>query len=163
MKRFKTFWSLALSLALLSTMLVPIATFAAPASLNVKAPFLFAAGGKSPAVQTAQFVPGQIIVKYKSQAPLQAAQPAAVKLRKLKDLGTTGAQLLSVPSDKMSETIASLRASGQVEYATPDYILHIAGGASNDTLYSREWGLDNTGQLIPDLVSGALIAGQPRS
>ncbi|MGD0152321.1 MAG: S8 family serine peptidase [Thermacetogeniaceae bacterium] len=163
MQRLRVFWSVILCLALLATMLAPIPALAATATTNIKSPFAYAPGGaqRGPETQAAQYVPGQIIIKYKNHAPAQDTLPVAAKLRKIKDLGATGAQLVSVPANQLEDTLTSLKASGAVEYATPNYLLHPAGGLSDSTLVSREWGLDNTGQLIPDVVSGTLIAGQP--
>ncbi len=159
MQRLRVFWSVSLCLALLA----PIPALAATASTSIKSPFAYTAGGAQRGwkTQATQYVPGQIIVKYKSDTSAKPMPSVISKLHKLKDLGATGAQLLSVSDSQVAETIASLNASGAVEYATPNYLLHPAGGPPDDTLVAREWGLDNTGQPIPDVVSGTLIAGKP--
>jgi subtilisin family serine protease/sugar lactone lactonase YvrE len=66
-------------------------------------------------------------------------------LRGLKD---SGLFLVRTPADKtdsLPDTLALLQREEIVEYAEPDYVVHVSA-FPNDTDFSRLWGLHNTGQ-----------------
>lgn len=61
----------------------------------------------------------------------------------LEHLAVTGdvEQLIAVANDIAQN-------AGVVDYAEPDFIMHVASTTPNDTYYSLEWGLNNTGQTV---------------
>jgi len=90
---------------------------------------------------TENYVPGEIIVKFKDDVTKERASAAQA------DLGATfisanaqiGIQLLRVPSDKtVAEMVAAFSARPDVEYAEPNYIAH-AFMTPNDPYYSYQW------------------------
>ncbi len=94
----------------------------------------------------------QLIIKMKADANLD--QLGALKLG-----GSTttrkkfhnGAELIRWPGlsqEQLAKTKDSLMKSGLVEYVEYDYLVQPASYPSNDPLFFRLWGLQNTGQLI---------------
>jgi subtilisin family serine protease len=126
MKKPRACWPLILSLVMAGAALAPATALSASIPGNRTLPAIFSAapkgypGDRGSAAK--HFVPGQIVLKYKSPAP-EAKLSAGASLRKLKDLGETGAQLVSVADSQLEQTVAELRASGLVEYAAPNYLL----------------------------------------
>ena len=61
-----------------------------------------------------------------------------------RDIGA-GAHVLNVPTGKVAERIALLKAQPGVRYAEPDYILHADAAPSgpNDPYYSKLWGMQS--------------------
>ena len=108
-----------------------------------------------------EFVPGEIIVKKKVVAGIAAEiAPAQITELGLQPKGerTAGGeqvyklttQLLTTMSEKdvKARTLsaaAALRARPEVEYAQPNYILHIVNTSPNDTQFSRQWHYMNRG------------------
>jgi thermitase len=101
------------------------------------------AGGAS----AAQYDSNTLLVKFRSGTT--AAQHSAVLDRAGigRDRGTipgTGAHLITVSRDPAALARA-LERSGAVAYAEPNFVLHTQA-TPNDSLYSTEYGLNNTGQ-----------------
>jgi len=97
------------------------------------------------------YAPGQLIVKFKPNVAVATA--AAVKqqmnLKTQRRFSLTGAEVLSLAQGESVEDKASaLMASGQVEYAEPNYVLYPSDFTPDDPYYSLEWGLHNSGQTI---------------
>ena len=90
--------------------------------------------------RAADYVPGQVIVKYRGHAPRLVR--AIVQRRtgtRLARVMPGGARVLSVRRDRsVPETIASLRRHRNVEWAVPDYIAHA------DAFYPNDPGLATT-------------------
>jgi serine protease len=90
--------------------------------------------------RAADYVPGQVIVKYRGHAPRLIR--AIVQRRtgtRLARVMPGGARVLSVRRDRsVPETIASLRRHRNVEWAVPDYIAHA------DAFYPNDPGLATT-------------------
>lgn len=100
------------------------------------------AGAANP---TADFVPGEAIVKFRPGVQAQALSG----VRPLRDLGLEGASLYALSGlspqsvDPEADTlarIAELEARADVEYAHPNYLLR-AAAEPNDPLYARQWPL----------------------
>lgn len=130
---------------------------------------LAAAPGASPVAGNARaasarapqgYVPGEVIVKYRSG--VTAASLARAKSRlgvaTKRALGRArGVEVLRVTGAAGVEaTVAALRRSGIVEYAEPNYIWRIAAVAPNDPRFTDLWGLNNSAN--PGIDVGALAA-----
>ncbi|MGB4505175.1 MAG: S8 family peptidase, partial [Syntrophaceticus sp.] len=106
------------------------------------------------------YEPDQVIVKFKDGCNNQEKEANIhnLGLSKLKNIGGTGAELLEITEGTMNKIITHLRACNDVEYAVPNYRFRPAGNP-NDTLYSRQWALTNTGQEIVDFYTRSLVPG----
>lgn len=104
-----------------------------------------------------KFKENELIVKFKETYDVQSlgAVQNALGLKTKKDLGSKGTKLVELKSGvKVEDAINALKASPQVEYAEPNYILYPSEVAEatpkdvTDPLYGDLWGMRNTGQSI---------------
>jgi thermitase len=92
-------------------------------------------------------VPGEVLVKFKSDAHPASVQTAisAQNARAVGEVPALGVQRLKVPEGQELAVIAALQHHPLVEYAEPNYIAHAIDTNPNDTYfnppYSRQWGL----------------------
>ncbi|HVL33547.1 MAG TPA: S8 family peptidase [Actinomycetota bacterium] len=93
---------------------------------------------------TAEFVPGEIVVKYRETADLsdRAEVRASARARRVRSLRRKGVELLKVPGD-VRRAVAELEASPDVVYAEPNYIRRISATTPNDPRFADMWGLNN--------------------
>jgi thermitase len=93
-----------------------------------------------------EFVPGEVLVKFKSDAPPTSAQAAllAQDARAVGEVPALGVQRLKVPEGQELAVVAALRPHPLVEYAEPNYILR-AVLTPNDPYFSSQWGLTKIG------------------
>jgi thermitase len=93
-----------------------------------------------------EFVPSEVLVKFKSDAPSAIVQAvlAAQYARVVGEVPTLGVQRLTVPQGQELAIIAALRHHPLVEYAEPNYIVH-AILTPNDPYFSSQWGLTKIG------------------
>ncbi len=89
-----------------------------------------------------EFVPGQVLVKFKSDAPLVSVQAvlSAQDVRAVGKVPALGVQRLTVPEGQELAIIVALQHHPLVEYAEPNYIIH-AVLAPNDPSFPSQWGL----------------------
>jgi subtilisin family serine protease len=93
----------------------------------------------SVAAYSADYVPGEVIVKMKSSANLSSY----ASVSEIKD---TEYKLMKVDTSKnIFDAINELALDPNVEYAEPNYIFHIS---TNDTYFGKLWGLSNIHQPI---------------
>lgn len=133
--------TLGLGLALTLTAGLPIAS----------AQLLRASDGLPHAQARPEFVPGRVLVKFRSMA-LPAAQQKAVEADALASVGGTVERVLRTPAairvvrvEDVLGAVRTLRANANVEITEPDYVCR-ANGLPNDTLFGQLWGLHNSGQ-----------------
>ena len=115
-----------------------------------------------PAVGMAdEYVPGQVIVKYKSGVSAQSKKSTMLKAGGAEVLNEFGpptgqkAQLIELkPGVSVEQAVAEFEARGDVQYAEPNYIYH-ATYQPNDPSYGNQWGFKNTGQNIKDTTGTA--------
>ncbi|HEX2128587.1 MAG TPA: S8 family serine peptidase [Solirubrobacterales bacterium] len=103
------------------------------------APSAFAAG--------ADYVPGEVVVKYEDDATAaqkSAAQRLGGVVERITGVRGVGAKLVSVAGG-VQAAVARLESSAAVEYAEPNYIYR-AQATPNDPLFPQMYGLHNTGQ-----------------
>lgn len=89
-----------------------------------------------------QFVPGEIIVKFRHEAGPLVRQNSlrAMGLNTLETSPQGEVLRLQVEPGQEAEVMADLLARGQVEYASPNYYVY-AMGDPNDPYYGLQWGL----------------------
>jgi len=102
--------------------------------------------------QPAQYVPGELIVKFRdaaSAATIAAAHNAAGgRTLKTFSAGTNRLHHLKLnPGVVVEDAVSQYQQSPAVEYAEPNY-LYQASAIPNDTLFTTLWGLHNTGQTV---------------
>jgi subtilisin family serine protease len=106
---------------------------------------LFATGASAAVDTSRQWVPGELIVKFKPG--VSSAQKALlVQGQKVKEFTFIGAEHWKVGNNSVEAAVAALEASGNVEYAEPNYMLY-ALETPTDPRFGDLWGLNNTGQL----------------
>jgi serine protease len=98
-------------------------------------------GGASAA--DTDFVPGQVIVKFKagvSLQSLQALQASGAVLQRVRGLSLERTALFQAPLDAQGvlNAVAELSARPEIEYAQPNYMLYPAR-TPNDPLYPQQW------------------------
>lgn len=135
--------------AVLSVALVPVAAIgggdrSTPPPAKMKAP-----PGASFDANGYPYMPGEVIVKFKSgqtAASVKAAHASvgAVAVRDVK--GVAGLTLAKLPKGRSAEAaVRRYQASSAVEYAQPNYI-HSINAVPNDPRFDELWGMDNQGQ-----------------
>ena len=94
-----------------------------------------------------QFVPGQVIVKFKPGTT--AAERDAVKTdlggTTKTELGLINAEVWTISNRSVEQAVAMYEDNNLIEYIEPDYEVHILE-TPNDPLFNQLWGLNNTGQ-----------------
>ena len=103
--------------------------------------------GLNQSVQAAEFVPGEVIVKFRSEMTLQSLQTLSVQiatqsvqLERVRSLGLERTDLFKTSLDAAAtlELIAQLSTRRDVEYAEPNYISR-ALKTSSDPIYALQW------------------------
>jgi subtilisin family serine protease len=118
----------------------------------------------------AEFVPGEILVRFRTDAPA-AAKGARTSLAvrapgreievRIQSLGgaelVEGLRLARVRPEETEAALGALNARGDVLYAEPNYVRRKTV-APNDPRYAEQWGLKNVGQPVEGQQFGG-IAG----
>lgn len=102
--------------------------------------------------QPAQFVPGEVLVKFRDEA-----SSSTIKSLNM-DVGAQEIKVLSVNAGgihqyklegavSVEEAVAKYRRNQAVEYAEPNYLYWLMA-TPNDTQFGTLWGLHNTGQVV---------------
>ncbi len=102
------------------------------------------------------FVPGEILVKFRPQARLSALSEYQTRgLVSIQSFSTIGVEHLKLPEGMDVETaLKKMQANPAVEYAEPNYTYRITA-VPNDTYFNLLWGLHNTGQNVNGTVGKA--------
>lgn len=98
---------------------------------------------------TAKYVPGEVLVKFKTGTDTNRIRGLhnALGATKVKDISHIGVQHLRLPqSVSVEEAIEYYSTDPDVEYAEPNYIVKRAATIPNDSGFNNLWGLNNTGQ-----------------
>ncbi len=147
-------------------------------SLLVAAGFAFGTHGERQIVSAqaapadgkrAPFVPGRVLVRFRTDAQARAAEQSVAALATAGNTETQarverfagsdlvkGLRLVHVAPDATLQAVAALNERPDVLYAHPDHLRYLSR-TPNDTRYSTLWGLKNTGQNI--LGSGTGLPG----
>jgi subtilisin family serine protease len=93
-----------------------------------------------------RFAPGEVLVRFKQgRAPVQAAD---VNARSMQALAVRGWKLVRLEANEtVGQAIARLQADPAVAEVTANHVYHDLA-IPNDSLFGRQWGLQNTGQTI---------------
>ena len=108
--------------------------------------------GHSPVEEqlAADFVPGEVLVKFKKGATRAkiTALHSKMGVREIRRIERIGVRRISLPSDiSVNEAIAQYKMDPNVQYAEPNYIIHFTA-MPNDSAFGELWGLHNTGQQV---------------
>ena len=98
----------------------------------------------------AEYVPGELLVKYKSSVRAAAAKfyQDTLGISTVKTFNFIGVHHVKLPQNINVEQALNIYANDpDVEYAEPNYIVH-ATATTPDDLVSNLWGLHNTGQTV---------------
>jgi subtilisin family serine protease len=132
-----------------------LATFVA-ATLTLYAPLAAAPGAPA-----SQYVPGEVLVKFKPASSMQGRM-ASMAIRGhavVTNLDQPGwAQVRLAAGQTMATALAAYQDDPNVEYAQPNYIYR-AAAAPNDNQYSQLWAFRNTGQAVGTYAPNAGTAG----
>ena len=107
-------------------------------------------GRASPAFLARDFVPGELLVKFRARASAQRRLDAVASFghAQLASLGGQGwAQVQAAPGQTVAEAVAAYAGHPDVEWAQPNFVYR-ATAAPNDPHYPLMWGLNNTGQNV---------------
>lgn len=99
-------------------------------------------------ITSVEYVPGEILVKYKEAEKAEAVTALAEKLgtQVVETIPRLNLQRCRIVTEMtMDSVLAAYRADPNVEYAEPNYILH-ALEIPNDPHFTKLWGLNNEGQ-----------------
>lgn len=110
----------------------------------------------------ADFVEGEVLVRYRSQASAFAKTSLQQSLggKSMRSLPERNTVLLKLPAgETVSTAVEKLQRSPDVELVQPNYIYRISATVPNDTYYSSLWGVKNTGQTIATGAFGPDSAG----
>lgn len=97
--------------------------------------------------QSDNHVPGKILVKFKTGIPQPeiAKQLTKFGAKQIDKIDLIDVLVLNVPKIAETSILKALSKNPNIEFAEFDYF---ATALSNDTYFSREWSLENTGQVI---------------
>ena len=106
-------------------------------------------------VERAQYVPGEVIVKFLDSASKATVAAAGGQMIKSFAGGEERVQHLKLnKGENVEDALERYRHSPAIEYAEPNYI-HQLAAIPNDTKFSSLWGLHNTGQNVNETVGVA--------
>jgi subtilisin family serine protease len=96
-------------------------------------------------------VPGQFIVRFRpgTTAAARARVLSAEHARVIRGLGLPGVLLVRIGSGTPRDALSGLESHDRVLWAEPNRTGRYAS-VPTDPLFARQWGLNNTGQGIPD-------------
>jgi hypothetical protein len=91
-------------------------------------------------------IPGQILVKFKNDAPGWAAAQARrlAAAEELSVIDQLGVHVWRVPEHASARALQGLQRNAHVEYAELDAVVELAEVAPNDPWFRHQWGLSNT-------------------
>jgi subtilisin family serine protease len=161
--------SLFLSLALLA--------LALPVSLKASAARQTSGGSKLKATQEAEFVPGEVLVRFRRSSPVVAATERTVRTNVgllMSEGGemnieierfdgsdiVPGLRFARVNPEATLQAVEALSAREDVLYAEPNYVRR-RDAAPNDPNYPQQWALKNTGQVGFNDYTNQQAAGIP--
>lgn len=93
------------------------------------------------------YLPDEVLVKFKEEVSgrIQEALFQRLGAEKLEEIPAIGTLRLKIPAGKVESLVKELMHQPGVEYAEPNYTRQ-AFLTPNDTYWSLQWGLNNTGQ-----------------
>ena len=104
-----------------------------------------------------EYVPGEVLVKFKPQARLSALSEYQDRhtLSSIQAFSTIGVEHLKLPEGlDVVSAVKMMQSDPNVEYVEPNYIYKITANP-NDPYFGLLWGLNNTGQNVNGTVGKA--------
>jgi subtilisin family serine protease len=100
------------------------------------------------AQQHASYVEGEILVKYKETVTARIMSNSWQQwgVAVVKDYHDLNLRKCTVSPANMEQAIAGFKSDPAVEYAEPNYIVHVLETVPNDSRFGEQWALRNTGQ-----------------
>ena len=108
-------------------------------------------GKPSSSYSRPRYVQGEILVKYRFHVSASTIRSFHDRLgaSTIRAFRYTGIQHVKLPPAMSVETALEVyRGNPDVVYAEPNYIRYLNATTPNDSLFSRLWGLNNTGQSV---------------
>ncbi len=103
------------------------------------------------AARADNYAQGEILVKFKpgvSSAGIKSVNSSLGAQRK-STIGKTGIERVTISANRtVAEAVADFNSMPEVEFAQPNYRYHALVTIPNDTDFSKQWGLNNTGQTV---------------
>lgn len=100
----------------------------------------------APAEGEELWAPDELIVKF-IPGSSASQKSALISGFKIKDLTSIGAEVWHVNGQPVEDAVAVLNGSPIVDYAEPNYLLHLVG-IPGDSGFGMQWNMHNTGQTI---------------
>ena len=97
------------------------------------------------------YVPGEILIKYKSSVSASSIEGSQFRLgtSTIKTFKYIGVQHVKLPADlSVEDALKIYKNDPDVEYAEPNYYRYATATTPNDTSFGELWGLNNTGQSV---------------
>jgi len=96
--------------------------------------------------RSAEYVPGEVLVKFKDGTLVKDAANlhSTINAIKKRELRTLKLHRLKLPEQmSVEEAVRKYKQDPNVEYAEPNFIVHALSTTPSDTAFSRQWALDN--------------------
>ncbi|MCL1474338.1 S8 family serine peptidase [Argonema antarcticum] len=99
-------------------------------------------------VQRAEYVPGQLIVKFKEGISAKDVRTLKENLNAavVATTETLDTELWEIKGITVEEAIGTYRNDSRIEYIEPNFVVSINATIPNDPSFNQLWGLNNTGQ-----------------
>ena len=98
-----------------------------------------------------EYVPGEVLVKYKSSVSASSIEGSQSRLgsRTIKEFKYIGVRHVKLPADlSVEDALEIYKNDPGVEYAEPNYYRYATSTTPDDTYFANLWGLNNTGQSV---------------
>ncbi|HZD59517.1 MAG TPA: S8 family serine peptidase, partial [Anaerolineae bacterium] len=120
-------------------------------------------------VNGVRYVPDEVLVKFKRNISVremnQVKKEAGLgkTLQRIGSKGKKGVHLIKLkPDQTVSKVIKKLKTNSLIVAAEPNYIYTTFAALPNDPYFTKQWGLNNTGQATKDR-SGIMVSGTPNA
>ncbi|MHB8453657.1 MAG: S8 family peptidase [Acidiferrobacterales bacterium] len=104
---------------------------------------------------TAHYVPGEVLVKFKSTVATQGRHATVATMGNIlrTDLKHNWIRVALGPGQTVAQMVAAYKKDPNVEYAQPNFIYH-ATSVPNDPQYGNLWAFKNNGQTLNSVTQG---------
>ena len=115
-------------------------------------------GNDSSSGKPLNYVPGELLVKYKQQLSLSSINSlhSELNVTEIKRFPEINVHHIKLPSGtNVEDALKAFKDNPAVEYAEPNYIRQISATTPNDTYFTNLWGMHNTGQTVNGITGTA--------
>ena len=98
-----------------------------------------------------EYVPGEVLIKYKSSVSASSIEGSQSRLgsRTIKEFKYIGVRHVKLSADlSVQDALEIYKNDPGVEYAEPNYYRYATSTTPDDTYFANLWGLNNTGQSV---------------